>query len=200
MRQNAEVAFQSLPMPRIDLPLITGPYDEGFVDTIAAIQTVSWQHAYTGLLPADYLMHRAPTERRVTWRARLLEGADGPLEISLGRVDGTPAGFSCLRPASEPEYGVYLDNLHVLPAFQGCGLGKRLLAQCAARAIEGWPGRPLYLYVLDGNTQAREFYRRISGNESAPFTDTFPGANVILPIRRVTWADLPALIARLAPH
>lgn len=200
MQQNSEIAFPRLAMPHIDLPPIAGRYDEGLVDTIAAIQTQSWQHTYAGLLPADYLMHQAPAERRVTWRARLLEGAEAPLEISLGRVDGVPAGFSCLRPESEPEYGVYLDNLHVLPAFQSYGLGKRLLAQCAARSIEGWPGRPLFLYVLDGNSQAREFYRRIGGSESAAFNDTFPGANVNLSMRRVTWTDVPALMARLAPH
>lgn len=187
-------------MPHIDLQPIAAPYDEAFPDTIAAIHTLSWQHTYAGLLPADYLMHQASAERRATWRARLLEGAEAPLEISLARIDGAPAGFSCLMPASEPEYGVYLDNLHVLPAFQGYSLGKRLLAQCAARVTEGWPGRPLFLYVLDGNTQAREFYRRIGGNESAPFNDTFPGANVILPARRVTWTDVPALMARLAPR
>ncbi|QJP70636.1 GNAT family N-acetyltransferase [Burkholderia glumae] len=187
-------------MPHIDVQPIAAPYDAALADTIAAIQTLSWQHAYAGLLPADYLIHRALAERGATWRARLLEGAEAPLEISLARGDGVPVGFSCLMPEREPEYGVYLDNLHVLPAFQGYGLGKRLLASCAARLAEVWPGRPLFLYVLDGNTMAREFYQRIGGKESAPFNHTLTGANVVLPVRRVTWTEVPALMARLAPR
>jgi len=187
-------------MPRIDLQPVTSLRDEGIADTIADIHTRSWQHTYPGLLPADYLAHQAAAERRATWRARLLDGAEAPLEVTLARVDGAPAGFSCLMPGSEPGLGIYLDNLHVLTAFQGHGLGKLMLEQCARRVADGWPGRPLFLYVLDGNTQAREFYRRIGGTESDAFDDTFPGANVVVPVRRVTWTDVPALVARLAPR
>ncbi|CAG9180091.1 GNAT family N-acetyltransferase [Cupriavidus pinatubonensis] len=168
-------------------------------DLIAAMHTESWRQTYPGLLPDAYLSQTAPAERRAAWHARLHDGAEAPLEVTLAHVDGDPAGFACLMPDAEPAYGIYLDNLHVLPAFHGHGLGKRLLADCAERVATGWPGQPLSLYVLEGNTQAREFYRRLGGQESESFQDPFPGTDIIVAIRRVTWPDVPALLARLTP-
>ncbi|MDF3832487.1 GNAT family N-acetyltransferase [Cupriavidus basilensis] len=164
---------------------------------IADLHTRSWQFAYHGQLPADYLEHTAPAERLQTWQARLQQGAEAPLEVILARVDGEPAGFYCLQPEAEPQFGIYLDNLHVLPQWHGLGLGKRLFAHCARRVAGGWPGQPLFLYVLEGNTQAREFYRRLEGIESEPFDDLFPGAKLIVPVRRVRWPDVDALLRRL---
>ncbi|MGO4330825.1 N-acetyltransferase family protein [Cupriavidus sp. 2TAF22] len=171
-----------------------GPQDAALV---ASLHTRSWQYTYRGLLPDSYLASEAPAQRLRAWHARLVEGAEAPLEVTLARVDGEPAGFSCLLPASEPEFGIYLDNLHVMPEFHGVGLGKRLFAACARRVAAGWPGQPLFLYVLDGNAQAREFYRRLDGIESEPFDDLFPGTDLTVAVRRVTWKDVGALLARL---
>lgn len=183
------------------MPLITlTPATSVDADLVAAMHTESWRRTYAGLLPDAYLTQTAPAERRAAWHARLCDGAEAPLEVTLARVDGEPAGFACLMPDAEPVYGIYLDNLHVLPGFHGHGLGKRLLTYCTARVAAGWPGRPLFLYVLEGNTQAREFYRRLGGQESASFEDRFPGADIIVAVRRVTWPDVPALLARLTPE
>ncbi|WP_019449133.1 GNAT family N-acetyltransferase [Cupriavidus sp. BIS7] len=166
---------------------------------LAAIHAESWRRNYAGLIPADYLEQHALPERLATWHARMQEGAEAPHEVTILRVDGQPAGFSCLMPLAEPGYGIYLDNLHVLNKYQGCGFGKLLMAHCAASAARQWPGKPLFLYVLEGNAQAREFYRRLGGVESASFEDPFPGADLMVPIRRVTWDDVEALISRLQP-
>ena len=166
-------------------------------DLLAALHTDSWRHAYAGLIPTEHLENHAPAERLATWRARMLEHAEAPLIVTLLRVDGKPAGFSCLMPLAEPGYGIYLDNLHVMADYQGLGLGKRLMTHCAARVAYEWPGKPLFLYVLDGNTQARAFYQALGGEESACFEDPFPGTDLMVPIRRVTWVDVDALLRRL---
>lgn len=171
-----------------------GPHDAALV---ASLHARSWQHAYRGILPDGYLEHEAPAQRLRTWHARLVEGAEAPLEVTLARVDGEPAGFSCLQPQAEPAFGIYLDNLHVMPQWHGTGVGKHLLAACARRVATGWPGQPLFLYVLDANAQAREFYRRLGGAESEPFEDPFPGAGLVVTVRRVSWGDVGALLARL---
>jgi ribosomal protein S18 acetylase RimI-like enzyme len=185
-------------MPSPDVELI--PATPADADLLAAMHTESWRQTYAGLLPDAYLSREAPDERRAAWRARMLDGADGPLEVTLARVGGQPAGFACLAPQAEPAHGIYLDNLHVLPAFHGHGLGKLLLAHCAQRVATGWPGRPLFLYVLEGNAQAREFYRRLGGTESESFEDEFPGAEGQVSIRRVIWPDVGALLTRLVPR
>lgn len=178
-----------------DLALI--PATAADAERLAAMHAASWQHTYPGMLPAAYLRDQAFPERLAAWRARMHNGADGPVEVTLAMVDGEAAGFACLLPEAEPRFGIYLDNLHVLPAFHGQGLGKRLLAHCAQRVAAHWPGRPLFLYVLEANTQAREFYQRLGGEESEAFEDDFHGPDLRVMVRRVTWPDVAALVRRL---
>ncbi|MNU06671.1 hypothetical protein D3C72_2519430 [compost metagenome] len=72
-----------------------------------------------------------------------------------------------------------------------------MLAHCAQRVAAHWPGRPLFLYVLEANTQAREFYQRLGGEESEAFEDDFHGPDLRVMVRRVTWPDVAALVRRL---
>lgn len=158
---------------------------------LARLHTVSWQHAYAGLLPAAFLRDELDDFMAAKWAARLAEPA-GSYRIAIAYVDDEPAGFVCLWPAAEPDKGVYLDNLHVLPPFQGFGLGRRLMAWAAAEAQQGWPQQPLFLYVLAANGQARAVYRRMGGFETIHQDVAMPG-NVTLPAMQVTWQDVPAL-------
>lgn len=158
---------------------------------LARLHTASWQHAYAGQLPAAFLRDELDDFMAAKWAARLAEPA-GSYRITIACVDDEPAGFVCLWPAAEPDKGVYLDNLHVLPAFQGFGLGRRLMAWAAAEAQQGWPQQPLFLYVLAANGQARAVYRRMGGFETIHQDVAMPG-NVTLPAMQVTWQDVPAL-------
>ena len=58
-------------------------------------------------------------------------------------------GFYCLREDGE------LDDLYVLPEFQGQGVGSRILKTCIETSRN-----PLYLYVFSRNTRAIAFYER----------------------------------------
>jgi ribosomal protein S18 acetylase RimI-like enzyme len=68
---------------------------------------------------------------------------------------------------------VYLEDLFVLPEFRGFGIGKALLKQVAAIAVEkdcprlGWE-------VLDWNTPAIDFYQAMG----AEFLDTWRNVRV----------------------
>jgi GNAT superfamily N-acetyltransferase len=79
----------------------------------------------------------------------------------IAENDGAPAGFALYffnystwigRP------GIYLEDLFVLPEFRGLGIGKALLRQVAAIAVET-DCRRLQWEVLDWNTPAIDFYR-----------------------------------------
>lgn len=70
---------------------------------------------------------------------------------------------------------------------------------CIARVdgvAAGWPGQALLLHVLDGNLPARAIYRRLGGIETKLPDETMAG-DVVVPVSRVTWQDVPALLARL---
>jgi GNAT superfamily N-acetyltransferase len=64
--------------------------------------------------------------------------------------------------------GLYLEDLFVHPQFRGLGIGKALLQQVAAIAVEKGCPR-LQWQVLDWNTPAIEFYRA----HGAEFMDTW---------------------------
>ena len=48
-----------------------------------------------------------------------------------------------------------LDDLYVLPAFRGQGIGSEILLKCMDES-----SNPLYLYVFSGNIRAISFYKK----------------------------------------
>jgi GNAT superfamily N-acetyltransferase len=83
----------------------------------------------------------------------------------IAEHDGQPAGFAFYffdystwigRP------GIYLEDLFVYPELRGLGIGKALLKQVAAIAVEKGCAR-LKWSVLDWNTPAIDFYRAMGG-------------------------------------
>jgi ribosomal protein S18 acetylase RimI-like enzyme len=69
--------------------------------------------------------------------------------------------------------GIYLEELFVLPEFRGLGIGKALLKQVAAIAVEK-DCRRLQWEVLDWNTPAIDFYRAMG----AEFLDEWRNVRV----------------------
>jgi GNAT superfamily N-acetyltransferase len=94
----------------------------------------------------------------------LLRDGFGPnpyFQCLIAEHDGRPAGFAFYffnystwmgRP------GLYLEDLFVHPEFRGLGIGKALLKQVAAIAVEKGCRR-MQWEVLDWNTPAIDFYR-----------------------------------------
>ena len=96
--------------------------------------------------------------------AGLLRDGFGPhpfYSCLIAEHGGLPAGFALYffnystwlgRP------GIYLEDIFVLSEFRGRGIGKNLLRQAAAIAVEKGCQR-MQWEVLDWNTSAIEFYR-----------------------------------------
>lgn len=129
------------------------------VRQVAALHAASWRTAYRGLFDDAYLDGDVEQERQDYWRRRIDSLAAGTGELFLARVAGTPAGFLCIENDTEPEWGAFVDNLHVLPRWQGANLGGRLLAVGAKWARDRGQ-RQLYLWVFEKNYPARRFYAR----------------------------------------
>ena len=90
--------------------------------------------------------------------------ADNPrLFCEIAEWNGNPAGFAAWfinfstfsgRP------GIYLEDLFVLPALRGKGIGKALLAHLAKQCVaNGWSR--LQWSVLDWNTPSIAFYKSL---------------------------------------
>jgi GNAT superfamily N-acetyltransferase len=103
------------------------------------------------------------TEHELTSALFPADGAPPLVHCVLGHVDGVPVAFALYffnfstflgRP------GLYLEDLFVLPAHRGKGLGKALLLHLAAIANARGCGRMEWA-VLDWNVDAIAFYESL---------------------------------------
>lgn len=132
---------------------------------IARLHADSWRSAYRGMLSDDYLDHRVHPERLALWHKRFSEQREKPFFAILAELEGELAGFACVFPDEHPNYGAFLDNLHVVPQRTGQGIGRRLLTAVASRLVaDGKPGG-LYLWVIEKNVRARQFYSKAGAKE-----------------------------------
>jgi GNAT superfamily N-acetyltransferase len=79
----------------------------------------------------------------------------------MAEWDGAPAGFAFYfhtYSTWQGRWGMYLEDIFVLPELRGRGIGKALLRELARIAVSEKCGR-LNWQVLDWNTPAIEFYR-----------------------------------------
>ncbi len=109
------------------------------------------------------------THQLVSTEADLRRDLFGPrpyAEVILAKIGADTVGFALFfhnystflgRP------GLYLEDLFVLPASRGQGIGRALLAGLARMAVERGCGR-LEWSVLDWNEPAIGFYRRMGAD------------------------------------
>ena len=92
-----------------------------------------------------------------------LFGPQPSAHVVIARVGGQPAGFALWfynYSTFLAKPGLYLEDLFVLPAFRGHGVGKALLVHLAGIAVERGCGR-MEWSVLDWNAPAIGFYKRL---------------------------------------
>lgn len=101
-----------------------------------------------------------------------LFGARPYAEVLIGELDGTPQGFALFFhnfSTFEGQPGIYLEDLFVRPEARGSGLGKLLLAQLAAIALERDCARVEWS-VLDWNDPAIAFYKSLGAKPMDEWT------------------------------
>lgn len=130
-------------------------------DAIGEIHVASWQAAYAGQLPDEFLSALSVADRQRGWRRRL-ESSPAGNTVLVVEVDQTVAGFCSVGPSrdepAEPDtaelYAIYLH-----PRYWGSGLGRALHDYAIATLLtRGY--RNATLWVLDSNVRARGFYER----------------------------------------
>ncbi len=127
-------------------------------ERLALVHVRSWQGAYRGLLPQDYLDGLAPEQRVRQWR-RTLAGSDWPRSGVLVAEDGDLVGFACIGPSRDaaPVQVGEISSIYVLPAHWGVGVGTRLMAAALA-SLRAAGFAEAHLWVLDTNARAIRFY------------------------------------------
>jgi ribosomal protein S18 acetylase RimI-like enzyme len=129
---------------------------------IARVQVDSYQTAYAGILPSEYLAHFSYEEQEQDWRA-LLSADQHDLLYVAENDSGEIVGYALGRAHSDQcaSYDSELVALHVRRADQRQGIGKQLIAAVAER-LKQQGCQSLMLWVLEQNP-ARSFYERLGG-------------------------------------
>jgi RimJ/RimL family protein N-acetyltransferase len=134
---------------------------------IAAVQVVTWQAAYAGLLPADYLagMSRSVEQRAQRWRTTVTTGESTVLVIEADEANEAGpalAGFAAVGPSRDDDATADIGELiaiYVDPAHWARGLGSSL-HNAGMAVLQAGGHQRATLWVLDTNARSRGFYER----------------------------------------
>lgn len=125
---------------------------------VAGVHVRSWQGAYRGLLPDEYLDALRPEDRAAHYT---FGSADASLPTTIVAVEhGAICGFATTGPSRDTDadgMGEVL-ALYVDPEAWGKGVGARLVAEGRARLAHLGFSEAV-LWVLVGNDRAQRFYR-----------------------------------------
>nr|WP_103341126.1 GNAT family N-acetyltransferase [Amycolatopsis sp. CA-126428] len=133
---------------------------------IGEIHVRSWQAAYAGLIPAEFLARLSASSRAAAWARRIGDGGG----VLVAEEDGVIAGFAAFGPSQ-------LYALYLLPEFWGRGLGRTL----HDRVVEELSGDSAVLWVLATNERAKAFYVRQGWvDDGARQTETIDDGRVTL--------------------
>jgi len=104
--------------------------------------------------------------------------------------DGATVGFTCVLRDADPEWGPLVDNLHVRPDRKGRGIGALLLRRAREWSARVARGRPMHLWVIEGNAEACRFYDRQHGRVTER-KDIVLTDGIVTPALRYVWDCLP---------
>ncbi|PCE23311.1 hypothetical protein BWP39_26920 [Paraburkholderia acidicola] len=128
-------------------------------EAIATVHVASWQAAYKGIMPEQFLKTLSIEARAATWRKLLQAGTP---HVLVAQVDETIIGWTACgacRDKDKDNNWAEIEALYVLPEFWRKGIGGRL--SDAARQLLHTAGYSFAtLWVLSENHHARAFYDR----------------------------------------
>lgn len=124
---------------------------------IAAIHVHTWQAAYAGILPTDYLANLSLQKRTDFWRQQLtVSGSLVLVAVENDEVIGWASGGANRDPSANSGAEVYA--IYVLPEFWTRGIGRELMQKTEESFS---PNSCITLWVLAQNQRAIRFYNKL---------------------------------------
>jgi ribosomal protein S18 acetylase RimI-like enzyme len=128
---------------------------------IAVVHVCSWQSAYRGLLPQEYLDSLDPSQRVGRWERSLSETDWSRAGTLVADTGGKLLGFVGYSPARDTDADQArvgeIRAIYLVPGAWRKGIGKELMAAAVGRLIEAGFEQAT-LWVLHSNVRARRFY------------------------------------------
>ncbi|MFE3170958.1 GNAT family N-acetyltransferase [Amycolatopsis sp. NPDC059090] len=127
---------------------------------IAAVHVGSWQAAYAGLLPDEFLSGLSIETREQFWASNLADTSRRHTVLTASTA-ASITGFAVFGPSRDddatPQTGE-LSSIYLLRSEWGRGLGRALHEECVRGLSTQF--ETATLWVLSTNTRARTFYER----------------------------------------
>ncbi|MEU2717978.1 GNAT family N-acetyltransferase [Streptomyces sp. NPDC007205] len=169
----------------------------GDAENMALLHADSWRRHYRGAYSDAFLDGDVVADRRSVWSSRLSAPSGGGATV-VAEDDTGIVGFVHVVLDEDGRWGSLVDNLHVIQHRRRTGLGTALLSHAARMVVERARGDAMYLWVLEQNTAAQEFYRALGGTcvEKAPVSPPggVPSRLAGSPAKlRFTWPDASLL-------
>lgn len=127
------------------------------VKAIAEVHVKSWQAAYRGLLPDDFLQNLSVSRREEQWR----RGLQNPEQVILIYEQDTVVAFCGFAPSRDEDVDktkvAELSTIYALESVWGQGIGKALWQE-AVKLMREKEFTEVTLWVLKGNERAIKFY------------------------------------------
>ena len=129
-------------------------------EQIAAVHVQSWQGAYRGLLPDDFLANLSLERRIAQWQNILADPANvTPVCEDAGRVVGFVSYGRCRDEDLDQTKTGEIYAIYLLPDRWGQGFGAALMQEGLAR-LQEQDFVAVSLWVLAGNERAIHFYEQ----------------------------------------
>ncbi len=145
---------------------------------LGKIQVTSWRSAFRGIAPDEYLDRQISEENQVSdWQEIL---ADHEQIVVVAEINAEVVGYAWAHAEDNPKiaWEAELISMHLLPAFKRQGLGRELFS-AAATQLQKQGCHSAYLWVLEENQSAREFYVALGGKPSGTHQVELGGKSLI---------------------
>jgi GNAT superfamily N-acetyltransferase len=134
---------------------------------VGSLHADSWRRHYRGAYADAFLDGDILTDRRAVWSSRLAEPTPARTTI-LAEEGDRLVGFVHVVFDHHERWGALVDNLHVAHDWQRRGLGSALMTRAGQSVLDHGSGTgtgtAMYLWVLELNLAAQEFYRARGGS------------------------------------
>jgi GNAT superfamily N-acetyltransferase len=125
---------------------------------IAEVHVASWQQAYVGIVPNEYLAGLSVSAREASWQEAIRAGTPGVL---VARHQSNVVGFVAYGPSRDQDALANCNEvwaLYVLSSSWSAGVGRALWLAALERFRLQGISNIVTLWVLSANMRGRRFY------------------------------------------
>jgi GNAT superfamily N-acetyltransferase len=171
---------------------------------IAKVIVQTWRSTYRGIVP-DAVLDGLDEAAMAGWWGEAIGRSDAGTPILVAATDrGEVVGVALVdepdeqAPEREPGYARELRILYVLDAYQGQGIGRRLVGAVAARLAAQGIGA-LTVPVFAANGRARRFYEALGARFLRETPLVLGRFGITVETAIYGWHDVAALGRRIEP-